>query len=310
MTRFLQTALAAAACACALPLHAEIIRGALHSDLMDRDIDYVIEVPNGYKISKTRIYPILFALHGLDAPVDTYAVMLPLATAINTDKPAVIATFDAGGSWYRDVSGNPQQQFASFFFQEWVPWLEANYRIGRIPSMRGITGFSMGGYGAMNYVLARPGFFGSLSALSGAFGGGTPDPYASVSQAAADGVELPPIYLGCGLDDGLITQSRNMHDHLTANGYQNTLVETPNAAHDWTYWNAASQAIIDFHYQVMGSPNWRGFPVSTDMIADTGALFGSVYVYDENWVWSYELGAWLYVVDGRLDNGGWVWVAR
>jgi S-formylglutathione hydrolase FrmB len=49
-----------------------------------------------------------------------------------------------------------------------MPFIEHNYRIRRERMDRGITGISMGGYGALRFGFAYPQLFGSVSAQSAA----------------------------------------------------------------------------------------------------------------------------------------------
>src|SRR5207237_1372601 len=49
-----------------------------------------------------------------------------------------------------------------------MPYIETTYRIRRDRRFRGITGLSMGGYGALHFAFAHPDLFSSVSAQSAA----------------------------------------------------------------------------------------------------------------------------------------------
>ena len=74
--------------------------------------------------------------------------------------------------------------YGDFFLHEFMPFIERTYRIQAGRASRGITGFSMGGYGAMRIAFAHPELFGSVSAHSGAL---MRDPPMGVNAGAATG---------------------------------------------------------------------------------------------------------------------------
>ena len=286
---------------------------------MEKDIPYAIVLPATYETESTKTFPVLYCLHGYGAPYDTWAVMSPLLSAIDGDYPAIIVTFEGSTSWYIDHPSDPSIQYTRFFFEELVPFVESTYRAGRSPSMRGVTGFSMGGFGAWHYMLERPDFFASVSALSGAFdripnGEGALNPYGRITDRAGTLGTLPPIYMNCGTADSLLSDNRNMAAHLTALGYSNTLIETSGAGHDWPFWRDTSDELLAWHYASFSEPpiTWRGFPLTDGVTAETDA-FGSIFVLYDPWVYIFATQSWMYIhgdwknEDSRLK--GWFYVS-
>lgn len=296
------------------------IRNTLHSEAMDKDVDYAIVIPDSYNSPSNadKTYPVLYALHGYGAPYDTWAVMLPLNNAINSDYPAIIVTFEGETSFYIDFDGNPSVQFTTFFFDELIPFVETTYRAGGHSSLRAVTGFSMGGFGAWHYMLTHPDMFSSVSALSGAFnfnpnGQTETNPYGRITTAAANQVELPPMYLNCGTSDSLIGDNRNMKQHLTDKGYSVELIETEGAQHNWTFWRGASDELIAWHYQYLSAPSetWRGLPIYPDGTVYTGDSLGWIHVANAPWVWVYKLSAWAYIGnDSNPVLPHWFWISK
>jgi S-formylglutathione hydrolase FrmB len=74
--------------------------------------------------------------------------------------------------------------YGDFFLREFVPFIERTYRVRTERAARGITGFSMGGYGALRTAFAHPEMFGSASAHSAAL---MKQPPQGVSAGAAAG---------------------------------------------------------------------------------------------------------------------------
>lgn len=265
---------------------AVVERFTLYSPSMDRDIRVAVVLPPAYASEPDRQFPVLYTLHGANAPYDTYANMSKLRAKLK-EMPFIYTCFDGDGvSRYIDSyypvetarRSDPDKTkrlslFTTFFFDEFVPAMDQWYRVDG--SRRGITGFSMGGGGAFHYMLERPGFFNSVSGLSSAFFdssdiGSSPggrrlesmlgsyeefperyraiDHYDRLKKWIASGEPLPPIYLHCGTEDRLLGLSREMHDFLDQNGVEIDYLETP-GAHDWAFWHPASEGIAEFHWK-------------------------------------------------------------
>jgi S-formylglutathione hydrolase FrmB len=222
---------------------------------MEKEIAYVINLPDDYESNEALIFPVLYCLHGYGAPYDTWAVMKPLNDAIDGNYPAIIVTFEGSTHSYVDYPDDPSVQYTRFFFKELVPFVESNYRAGRAAGRRGITGFSMGGYGALHLTLERPDFFSAASAVSGAFDrepGGQADlnlmtriPALSETEAGA----LPPLYLNCGAEDRFLEGNRKMAAFLSAMQLDYHYVETGRAGHNWPFWRDLSDDVLQWHYQ-------------------------------------------------------------
>ena len=65
-------------------------------------------------------------------------------------------------------SADGSVRYSDFFLQEFMPLIETKYRIKKGRSNRGISGISMGGYGAIRFAFSHPELFSSVSAQSAA----------------------------------------------------------------------------------------------------------------------------------------------
>ena len=140
---------------------------SVESPTMKRWIKAVVLLPPGYQENPLRRYPVLYTLHGAGAPYQTYTEMSTLRKALR-DRPMVVASFDGDrASGFVDSPTNPASQFETFFFKEFVPYVDSHYRLN---GQRAVTGFSMGGGGAFHYMIVKPDFFVSVSAQSMGFG--------------------------------------------------------------------------------------------------------------------------------------------
>jgi S-formylglutathione hydrolase FrmB len=205
------------------------------SSSMKRQIHALVVLPPEYKDNPDKRYPVLYALHGGYAPYACWSEMRPLRKALR-ERPMIVASFDGDKlGWYIDSTVKPDSKFTTFFFDEFIPHVEAHYRTS---GLRGVTGFSMGGFGALHYMLCKPAMFASVSALSSDYfrlgdkAGqegydllallGDPnqngEEYAKiaipdrVAEAVKRHVKLPPMMLHCSTEDGygLLAENQEM----------------------------------------------------------------------------------------------------
>jgi len=141
------------------------------SALPHADKVLVLEPPS-YGRDLQRRYPVLYFLHeiwGGAGSLESQGVAAELTTRMADGRLPeffVIAP-SAPTSWFSD-SYDGKHRYEQFLTGDLPRAIEARYRVLSGPASRGITGISMGGYGAVKIALKHPGLFGSVSALSGA----------------------------------------------------------------------------------------------------------------------------------------------
>ena len=246
-------------------------RYGMPSKILDNTIRVAVVLPPEYAKNPDKKYPVLYTLHGYGAPYATFAHMSPLRKALK-NKPMIVTCFEAGNNYYIDSPDKRNSMYTKFFFEEFIPFIDANYRID--PDRRALTGFSMGGFGSFHYALTKPEMFKSASSLSGAFPHtettskrnkktfkpllgpyeenkekyAAISPFLRIAEYGKNGVKLPPFFLHCGDKDFLLEENREMRKFLKEQGQKCEYLESP-GAHNWTFWKNASKGIIDFHWQ-------------------------------------------------------------
>ncbi len=267
--------------------HCTIEKFVVRSKCMSRDIKAVVVLPPAYATEPATRYPVLYALHGMKAPFASWSEMRPLRESLR-DRPMIVATFDGDSDgWYVDATKRPNSKFATFFFDEFIPYIESHYHTRSDSAARGVTGFSMGGFGAFQYMLTRPEMFASVSSLSGSFRAAEPRAgdvkgllvpvlgrfeenkseyakyaiYHRLEEAIKHQTPLPPMFFQCGCQDRLIVENRSLLRFFLEENEKSRkddgaallkfqYKESP-GKHDWPYWRDASASIVDFH--------WRSF---------------------------------------------------
>ncbi|GAA2481622.1 hypothetical protein GCM10010406_17420 [Streptomyces thermolineatus] len=124
-------------------------------------------LPDDYHYSG-RTYPVLYLLHGGGSDFIQFD---RLGIRNWTAGKRLIVVMPDGGKagWY----SNPVSSFVGprsweyFHINQLLPWVEANFRTYAEYNGRAVSGFSMGGFGALKYTAKYYGHFASVSSHSG-----------------------------------------------------------------------------------------------------------------------------------------------
>ena len=232
----------------------------VRSDIMNTSVKYSIYLPESY--DDTKKYPVLYMLHGYGGGNNDWlqdntgsiwnggGTMPAYAReyAEKTGKELIIVAPDGGNNFYLDgFNGGPK--YMSFFFQEFIPYIESTYAIKAEKKSRAIGGLSMGGYGSLYYGTLHPEMFCYVYACSAAISAGMAgaDPAQLIAQAVSAGKidELPGFTLEIGTEDTTVPVSSNDQFINTLAGYgiPYEYITRP-GSHDWPFWNACSPKII------------------------------------------------------------------
>jgi S-formylglutathione hydrolase FrmB len=149
---------------------------ALHSHLLSQTVHYCVLLPPDYDTATAghspRRYPVLYFLHGLGD--NEQALFKSGGWGVIEDlrrqgkiSDFLIVTPEGGSSFYIN-SADGRVRYSDFFIREFIPYVESHYSIRRERSARGISGVSMGGYGALRFAFSHPEIFSSVSAQSAA----------------------------------------------------------------------------------------------------------------------------------------------
>jgi S-formylglutathione hydrolase FrmB len=127
-------------------------------------------LPPGYDGDKQKKYPVLYFLHGLGESEQTLLRTGGWDVIQDLEQQKKVGDFvmaaPEGGASFFINSANGKSRYSDFFMTEFLPYIETHYRVLRDRHSRGVTGLSMGGYGALRFAFAYPEHFGSVSAQS------------------------------------------------------------------------------------------------------------------------------------------------
>jgi len=126
--------------------------------------EYCVVLPLGYSAQKAD-WPVLYLLHGrgrndrsLIDDKTTRAALLKAAFVI------VLPNGEDG--WYVDSPVNPESRYAALL-EETINAAETRYHLSALPHRRAIAGWSMGGYGAVQFAVTHPQQFSIVAPILG-----------------------------------------------------------------------------------------------------------------------------------------------
>ncbi|WP_346858393.1 alpha/beta hydrolase family protein [uncultured Draconibacterium sp.] len=239
------------------------------SNLVHYPVEYSIYLPPDYYTSE-RSYPVLYLLHGYSDD-ETGWIQFGEANRISDEgiangdfPPCIIVMPDGKVSWYIN-SADGNDPWEDMFIQEFIPFIEKEYRIRSKKEFRAIAGLSMGGNGSLLLAMRNPDLFTSCVAMSaGTFTdeeiiandqydayfkniyGAKPKNDVSEHWKAnsplhlLDSVDIKKLksirwYIDCGDDDFLYKGNSALHVKMRN-------LEIPhqyrvrNGGHEWSYW--------------------------------------------------------------------------
>lgn len=250
---------------------------ALKSKILKMDRKYAIYLPPDYDLSE-RSYPILYLLHGLSDNqtgwVQFGEVKHITDKAIQSGKatPMIIVMPDADTNiigYNNTIDG--KWNYEDFFFNEFMPHVENEFRVRKDKRYRAIGGLSMGGGGSLIYALHRPDLFSACVPLSAWFGPSsveeldtslkTQNMYfmpeelkeyfekynvlAYIEGKTKEYLEQVEWYIDCGDEDIFSSDNSLLHIALKQKDVKHEF-RIRDGIHSWTYWRESLPELLYF----------------------------------------------------------------
>jgi S-formylglutathione hydrolase FrmB len=141
------------------------------SKVLGRDLRYGVYLPPSYAASPAKKYPVLYFLHGLFEDETRWSSrggtdqIMNRMIADGKIGEFIVAIPYGGTSFYTNTRDG-SEKWEDAIVTEFIPMIESTYRVNASRANRGISGTSMGGYGALKIAMKHPDLFGSASAHS------------------------------------------------------------------------------------------------------------------------------------------------
>jgi enterochelin esterase-like enzyme len=154
-----------------IKIHGAALEGNLEGDAVDRDA--IVFLPPSYATSKSKRYPVVYALHGYSIGAEQWSGEIHVPQTIEGAfaqgaNEFIVVLPDSktlhNGSMYSNsiTTGN----FEDYVSRDVVAYIDAHYRTIPTRAARGLVGHSMGGYGATRIGMKHADVFGSLYIMS------------------------------------------------------------------------------------------------------------------------------------------------
>lgn len=270
---------------CAL-LHAQgfpqsrIVTDTIYSEVLQAKRAYTVFLPLSFDMDTQKQYPVLYLLHGMWENNSVWANrghvkdVMDRLTASGEACEMIIVTPDAGGgnpevfqNGYFDMPG---WKYETFFYTEFLPFIEKKYRVIGDKQHRAIAGLSMGGGGATVYGQHHTDMFCAVYAMSalmsipeqGAARYDNPDgKLAILTRSVIENSSVNYVlkadesrkaslrsvawYVDCGDDDFLLDRNIEFYQAMRNAGIP-CQFRVRDGGHDWEYWHSALYQCLPF----------------------------------------------------------------
>jgi len=250
---------------------------SLRSKILNMERKYAIYLPPDYETSQ-RSYPVLYLLHGsgddqtgwIQFGEVQYIADQSFIKGLATQMIIVMPDANTTKKGYFNDPKN-EWRYEDFFFQEFMPFIEKNYRTKNEKRFRAISGLSMGGGGSFIYALHHPELFASscpLSASVGSLNIEEATKYLLKSDSSLDNNTINNYfninsvlqqintisdqqkkavrwYIDCGDDDRLGEGNMLVHIAMTKKDIPHEF-RIRDGGHTWTYWRASLPKVLEF----------------------------------------------------------------
>jgi S-formylglutathione hydrolase FrmB len=250
----------------AAPAAAEVRTGTFASASLGREVSYVVDLPPSYASATSRLYPVVYALHGLfEGPGFWERRGLAPILASLRESGAVpeflLVAVDGGNSFFVNAPGGRYEDLVT---KDLVAHVESTYRV--VPGRKGraLLGVSMGGYAALHVAFEQPGLVAAVATHSAMLLERIPSPdqgagrwhMAAFNKVFGDPIDAalwadndplawarkvdpkaaPLLYVDCGAEDryGLAKGHRELHEVLDERGVAHVF-ELPPGDHGYDF---------------------------------------------------------------------------
>lgn len=218
----------------------------MESAVMGRKMPFSVYLPKSYDGQKE--YPVLYLLHGADGNHNDWmaqGMLNPYASAAEAagGKEMIIVcpngSPDGQNIFYCDNYQGNNMKYMTYFFDEFIPYVESNFKVKAGRGTRAIAGLSMGGFGSLYYSFLHPEMFCYVYACSPATAiEGAPNLYEMLGTK-----DLPGITIEIGKGDFLFGSANSFKQALDGSGIANEYI-TRDAIHDWAFWKGCLPKLL------------------------------------------------------------------
>lgn len=228
------------------------------SPSMNKAIKAVVITPETYK-NDAGPFSVVYLLHGYGGNYESWIKAVPELKLLSDQNNLILVCPDGNiGSWYFDSPIDNSWKYETYVSKELVNWIDTNYNTVKDRSGRGITGFSMGGHGALYLAFKHQDVFGTAGSMSGGVDFRPFPRNWDISKRLGTIQEFPKnweqltvinmidlikpgslsLIIDCGTEDFFYAVNNSFHQKLLENKIPHDYI-IRDGAHNWPYWRNA-----------------------------------------------------------------------
>ncbi len=217
--------------------------------------------------SQNQTYPLVYLLHGWSGTYRQWDKIIDCQSYSNEYNTIVVCPDGLYDSWYIDSPKEGENDFVSFFNSDLIPYMSQNYKINHDSIF--ITGFSMGGHGALYLSQNNPDYFLGSGSLSGLLDLTNWQNHYGISRVL--GIEksenndkilwdysvignanklkpIDKIIISCGSEDAFLTNNNSFVNYGKEVGIDIVFIKNK-GSHNAKYWKSAVREHFEFFYR-------------------------------------------------------------
>lgn len=239
---------------------------AVYSKSMNKEIKNVVITPDSYS-KKGKSYSVVYLLHGAGGNHEAWLGKVPgIKKYADTYNVIIVCPDGHKTSWYFNSPIDSTMQYETYMSKELIIDVDKKYNTSANNKNRAITGYSMGGHGALYLAFKHPDIWGVAASMSG---GVDIRPFSLKWEIAKrlgtyaknpknweentvinlahllDGKNLK-ILFDCGVDDFFYDANVRLHQKLLERNIPHDYIERP-GGHTNKYWiNSITYQMVFF----------------------------------------------------------------
>ncbi|CAH8281509.1 S-formylglutathione hydrolase FrmB [Mariniflexile fucanivorans] len=226
------------------------------SKSMNKEIKNVVITPNSYK-KNGNAFSVVYLLHGAGGDHKAWLGKSPdIKTYADQYNVVLVCPDGQKTSWYFDSPIDKTMQYETYISKELITEIDKKYNTIANKEHRAITGYSMGGHGALYLAFKHPDIWGVAASMSGGVDI-RPFPlkwdiekrlgvYAENPEVWEQNTVINLVHLlngknlkflfDCGVDDFFYDANLRLHKKLLERNIPHDYIERP-GGHTNNYWN-------------------------------------------------------------------------
>ncbi len=241
---------------------------------MNKEIPATVVLPDSYASESEKSYPVIYLLHGFgNNHLGWIQRTKPSLQKVASQCDVIFVCPDGSTSWYWDAPKKPEFKYETYVSKELIEQIDAKFRTVKSPKGRAITGFSMGGHGALWLGIRHPDVFGACGSMSGGVdirpfpenwkmkeslgdycqNSKTWDDHTVINQLhKINPRTAPKIIIDCGTSDFFYNVNEELHKKMLYMRIPHEYITRP-GSHTHEYWNNAVDYQILFFLKFFNS---------------------------------------------------------